>query len=243
MTGLAALRGDFHIHSVFSDDAVSTLAENLEAAEARGLARVRFIDHVRQSTSWVPDFVAAVGSLAVPSSIELFTGVEAKLVDTRGTIDVPDDLVGVGAIVIADHQFPAADGPWSPGETRERIAAGLSPDAVIEQFVDASVAAMTEFEHRHPGLDAQLAHWFSILPKVGLSEEQLTDEQLERWARAAADTGTAIEVNEKWACPGPRAIRAALAAGAPIVAATDSHDSSEVGRYDRVAAILEEATA
>lgn len=243
MTGHAALRGDFHVHSVFSDDAVSTPAENLAAAEAVGLSEVRFIDHVRLSTTWVPDFVSAVSSLAVPGSITVRTGVEAKLLDTHGTIDVPADLAGVDAIVIADHQFPAADGPWSPDATRARIADGLGATAALEQFVSASIAVMEEFGRRHPAFEPQLAHWFSILPKVGLSQDQLTDEHLERWARTAAETGTLIEVNEKWACPGPRAIRAALDAGARVVAATDSHVATEVGRYDRAARILEEAAA
>ncbi|HMH59048.1 MAG TPA: hypothetical protein VK537_07690, partial [Galbitalea sp.] len=58
------------------------------------------------------------------------------------------------------------------------------------------------------------------------------------WAAAAANTGTLIEVNEKWGCPGPRALGAALAAGAGLVASTDSHLASDVGRYSRVADIL-----
>ena len=83
----------------------------------------------------------------------------------------------------------------------------------------------------------QLAHPFSILPKIGLSEDDLDDDLLAEWADAAAATGTRIEVNEKWACPGPRAIvRAASGAGAVVVASTDSHVAGDVGRYDRVVA-------
>lgn len=237
------LRGDFHIHSVFSDDAVSNFTENMAQAAEVGLTEVRFIDHVRTSTAWIPEFVAEVSQIHVPETITLRTGVEAKLLDTRGTIDVPADLTGIEAIVLADHQFPGTDGPWSPDATRERIAEGLAPAVALQQFLDASVVAMSEFGHRHPGKQAQLAHWFSILPKVGLSEDDLTDEQLAEWARVAAETGTLIEVNEKWACPGPRAIRAALAAGARVVAATDSHFFGSVGHYDRVRGILDEARA
>lgn len=243
MTSDEILRGDFHIHSVFSDDAVSNFTENMDAAAQVGLAEVRFIDHVRLSTDWVPDFVREVRDISVPESITLHTGVEAKLLDLRGTIDVPADLTGIDAIVIADHQFPAEDGPWSPDATRERVDAGLAPAAAVQQFVSASLAVMSEFGRLHPGKTAQLAHWFSILPKAGLSEDDLTDEQLAEWARVAAETGTLIEVNEKWACPGPRAIRAALDAGARVVGATDSHFSGAVGSYDRARAILTEAGA
>ncbi|WP_247597349.1 PHP domain-containing protein [Leifsonia sp. PS1209] len=234
------LLGDYHVHSTFSDDAVSTLAENLAAAEAAGLRELRLIDHVRASTTWVPEFVRAVAAERIPSGLTVFTGVETKLLDASGAVDTPPGLIvggdgGVDAIVIGDHQFPGTDGPWSPRETTERLAAGLSADDALDQLVTASILAM----QRTP--NAQLAHWFSILPKVGLSEDQLGADRLSAWAESAARTGTIVEVNEKWACPGPEAVAALIAAGARIVASTDSHDAADVGRYERVAHILDDA--
>jgi putative hydrolase len=232
------LDADYHVHSTFSDDAVSTLEENLAAAIAAGLTTVRFIDHVRASTPWVGEFVAAVAALTVPSGMRVLTGVETKIMDVDGTIDVPDEILSgalhVDAIVMADHQFPGPDGPWSPEYTAQQLAAGLSVSVALDQLIDAYVAAMIRFPA------GQLAHPFSILPKVGLSESQLTDPQLQRWATTAAATGTVIEVNEKWACPSPRTLAAAFAAGATVVAATDSHVAADVGSYSRVSALLGE---
>lgn len=233
------LRGDFHVHSTFSDDAVSTLAENIAAAEAAGLERMRLNDHVRVSTTWVPEFVAAVAAERVPGDLTVLTGVETKLLDVTGAVDIPADLIvgagGVDAIVIGDHQFPGTDGPWSPQATRDRLAAGLSDDDALDLLITASIRAMQRTPH------AQLAHWFSILPKVGLDEAQLGGDRLAAWAAAAAETGTVVEVNEKWACPGVDAIIALQRAGARIVASTDSHIATDVGRYDRVTALLTEA--
>jgi len=90
---------------------------------------------------------------------------------------------------------------------------------------------------RYPG--NQLAHCFSILPKIGLSEDDLGDERIAAWARAAAETDTLVEVNEKWGCPGIRSLMALREAGAEIVASTDSHVASDVGRYSRVIALLD----
>lgn len=234
------LRGDWHVHSTFSDDAVSTIEENIAAAHARGLTEIRLTDHVRTSTTWVPEFLAAVAACPVPEGLTVRTGVEAKILDARGALDIPPDLVvgpgGVDGIVIADHQFPGPDGPWSPERTRERLAAGLSAADAVAMLVDATIAAM-----EGAGGGAQLAHPFSILPKIGLGEDDLDDGLLRRWAQAAARTGTRIEVNEKWACPTPRAVRAAVAAGATLVASTDSHRAEDVGRYRRVARILDDA--
>ncbi|HEV7185781.1 MAG TPA: PHP domain-containing protein [Leifsonia sp.] len=236
------LFGDYHVHSTFSDDARSTLAENLDAAEAAGLRSIRLTDHVRATTTWVPEFVAAVAAERIPEGLRVVTGVEAKLLDASGAVDIPAGLLvgsvgGVDAIVIGDHQFPGTDGPWSPRQTTERLQAGLSEADALDLLVTASIRAMEKTPH------AQLAHWFSILPKIGLAEDRLGDERLTAWADAAARTNTIVEVNEKWACPGPAAVAALFAAGATIVASTDSHESLDVGRYDRVLRILEAAGA
>ena len=230
------LRVDYHVHSTFSDDAVSSPSENIAAAHTIGLRELRLVDHVRQSTTWVPDFVAAVAAEQVPDGLMIVTGVEAKILDSAGRLDIPSDLIigvrGVDAVLIADHQFPGTDGPWSPREVRERIGRGLAASDAIDLLVGALIAAMESVSA------AQLAHCFSILPKVGLNEDDLSAQHLDAWASAAARTGTLIEVNEKWACPGPRALLAAHQAGATIVASTDSHIASDIGRYERVATVL-----
>ncbi|HEY0261230.1 MAG TPA: histidinol-phosphatase [Lacisediminihabitans sp.] len=229
------LATDFHVHSTFSDDAVSTLAENIAAGAERGLTELRLVEHVRGSTTWVPDFVSAVAGEPRPDGILLRTGIEAKLLDASGALDLPAGLTGVDAVLIADHQFPGPDGPWSPREARQRLAAGLSRQDALDLLIGAMIGAMSAVE------SGQLAHCFSILPKVGLAEDDLTDDHLDRWAQTAAATNTLVEVNEKWGCPGPRVLAAAAAAGVTVVPATDSHLAAEVGRYRRVPLLLAEA--
>ena len=229
-----ALRGDHHVHSTFSDDAVATLEENVAAAERWGLETLRLVDHVRRDTTWVPEYLDAVRALRVPEGLTVLTGVEAKILDVAGTLDIPDLPSGIDRILIADHQFPGDDGPLGPTAVRERIAAGWASSDVLDQLVSALVAAM----NRHPG--NQLAHCFSILPKIGLSEDDLGAERIDAWARAAVATDTHVEVNEKWGCPGRPLLDALRDAGAVIVASTDSHEAADVGRYERVAALLNE---
>ena len=229
----ALLKGDHHVHSTFSDDAVSTLAENVAAAHAVGLTELRLVDHVRRDTAWVPEFVAAIQRLEIPEGLTVLNGVEAKMLDNVGSLDIPQLPESVQNILIADHQFPAAEGPLGPTEVRTRIAAGWAASDVLDCYVDALIATMD----RHPG--NQLAHCFSLLPKIGLDESMLGAERLSAWASAAARSNTSVEVNEKWACPATDALRAAAAAGVTLVAATDSHHANDVGRYQRVAELLD----
>lgn len=233
----ALRRGDHHVHSTFSDDAVSTPAENLDAARRAGLAVVRMVDHVRVSTTYVPELLAAVAALPAVEGLQVLTGVEAKILDTSGRIDAPPEVLaalgspgGADRVLLADHQLPGPDGPWSPRVVLERREAGLAAADVVEMLVVATVAAM-----RAAGR-AQLAHPFSILPKVGLSEDDVSDEHLDALAAAAVATGTTVEVNEKWRCPGPRVRERLAAAGVVLVGSTDAHVATDVGAYRWVGA-------
>ncbi len=234
---------DHHVHSTFSDDAHSTPEDNLAAALRRGLASIRMTDHVRGDTTYVPEFLAAVAALRPPEGLEVLTGVEAKLLDTSGAVDAPPEVLrslgtrsGPGRVLLADHQLPGPDGPWSPRVARERLASGLEPVAAVQQLIDAYAGAL-----RHTG-PAQLAHPFSILPKIGLSEEHITEDQLDELAAAVLAADAVVEVNEKWRCPGAR-IRARLDRhGVAMVASSDAHHADDVGRYQWLALEAEGGT-
>ncbi|MEZ0448802.1 PHP domain-containing protein [Cellulomonas sp. ICMP 17802] len=229
--------GDHHVHSTFSDDAVSTPAENLAAAQRAGLREVRMVDHVRVATTYVPEFLSVVRALPRLEGLTVLSGVEAKILDASGAVDAPPEVLaalgsarGADRVLLADHQVPGPDGPWSPRATRERIDAGLEPADVVEMLVTATIRAM------HAVGRAQLAHPFSVLPKIGLTEDDVPDDLLDALAAAAVATGTPVEVNEKWRCPGPRTTDRLRAAGVLLVASTDAHVASDVGVYDWVGA-------
>lgn len=218
------LRSDFHVHSTFSDDAVSTLAENIAAASAVGLETVRLIDHVREATTWVPEFVAAVAAERVPDGLTVLTGVEAKMMDVNGGVDIPPGL-GDLTIVIADHQFPGAEGPLLPEQVRAQIVQGeLTPADAIAMIFGAYSAAMRAFPA------SQLAHPFSIVPKIGLADSVALSEQAEQFVADVIATDTMVEVNQKWGVSPLLPLRELLDANR-VVAASDAHVATDVGRY------------
>lgn len=264
----AALDEDYHVHSVFSDGA-STLAENVQAAAERGLRTLCLVDHVRSGTCWVADFVRAVRPLRARDGIRILTGVEAKILDRAGRLDLPGDLDGIDLVLIADHQFPGDGGPVDPQVMRAALAAGeVSPHDVIGCLVTATAnavrtaAAQSAARQAVPQAAAPravpqlaapapapaqsaarplIAHLFSVLPKMGLDESQVPDWMLGRLADQARLAGALLEVNEKWGCPSARTVQAFSGVGVAVVASTDSHDCANVGRYARVRQILADA--
>jgi putative hydrolase len=234
---------DFHVHSTFSDDGTSTLAENVQAAQERGLGTLCLADHVRRDTAWLPEFLRAVSAYRQLPGLAVLAGVEAKILDAAGQLDLPPRLPGADAparldlVLIADHQFPGEDGPVHPARLRAAIEQReLSAQDAIEQLVQATVRAAAQV--KRTGIRPLVAHLFSLLPKSGLAEDQVPSPLLLELAAGLAGSGAMVEVNEKWSCPSPRTIGALRAAGVPIVAGSDSHHCRDIGRYASVRAAV-----
>jgi putative hydrolase len=225
---------DMHVHSTFSDGA-DRIEDNIAEAETLGLSALGCVDHVRASTDWVPDYVAAVNRLREHTDVELRCGIEAKLMDTTGALDLPPDIDGVDAIYAADHQVPLESGPTHPREVRERIAGGdLSAAEVIDALLTSTARALDRPQR------VVIAHFLSILPKLGLTEADVPAAGLEKLAEATKRTGQEIEISERWRCPSAATLRPFKRLGVPIVLSTDSHKRATIGRYEHCLAVLRE---
>jgi putative hydrolase len=229
-------RQDMHVHSMFSDGR-NTIEENVAEAERLGLLELTCVDHVRVDTDWVPDYAATVKRVNATTTVQLRCAVEAKLLDTAGRLDLPaEGLTDVDAIYAADHQVPLKDGPHTPSEVKTQLADGtLSSTEVIEAIVTSTANAL-----RGQTLPVVIAHMFSILPKLGLSEDQVSQGLLEQLASTAAQAGAQIEISERWSCPSARTLRPFLARGVPILLSTDSHRRETIGRYSYCARMVAE---
>lgn len=223
-----------HVHSTFSDG-TATIEENVAAAERRGLSRVTCVDHVRADTDWVGDFVREVRRVAAGTEIAVWCGLEAKLLDVHGTLDLPADCGGADYVYIADHQVPLADGPVEPRRVREAIAEGrMEAPAVIAAIVEATGHAVARAEN------VVIAHLFSVLPKLGIDERDVPLVAIQDLAGVAAAAGARVELDERWRCPSARTLTPFLRAGVPILLSSDSHSSRTIGRYDYCLRVLDE---
>jgi putative hydrolase len=229
-----ALTRDMHVHSTFSDGA-STIGENVAEAERIGLTELTCVEHVREDTRWIPAYVAAIRESRKRTPIVLRCAVEAKILDIYGCLDLPAELDGIDAVYAASHQAPSPDGPMNPRSTRERIEVGeLDPQMVLRWMVSGTVAAVSRHEH------LVIAHLFSVLPKLGLEEGEISPDLVDSLAVAAAESDARIVLDEHWGCPAVRTLRPFVRHGVPLLLGSGSHDSETVGRYDYCAGVLRE---
>jgi len=220
---------DMHVHSRFSDGEGS-IQENAERAIEMGLKRLGCVDHVRRDTPWVEDFTDAVAAMRSSfPAIELSAGLEAKILNQNGDLDLPPSAGAADLIYAADHRFPLGNACLAPQEIRDQLRSGaLSVEAAVASLVEATANAMLKRKN------LVIAHLFSILPKVGLHEGHVSTAQLHALARAAKQTGARLEVDERWRCPSLRTTRVFYEAGVPVICSTDSHKVQSIGRYEFV---------
>jgi putative hydrolase len=227
------LNEDVHIHSTFSDGA-GTLLENLRMAEARGLRCVVCVDLARADSHWVRRFVDEVRAARTHVAITVSTGIEVRFLSPCGELDLPSDLWGVDYLYASDHRLPIDRMLLNPAEAmRALVARELTPARVIGALVDASIGAL----ERYPRVI--LAHPFSFLSRVGVSEELISNTDLERLGSALQRYNGSIEVNERWRCPSARVVRALSAQGVTIRASSNSHSPETIGQYAYVRSIAQ----
>jgi putative hydrolase len=225
-------RQDMHVHSTFSDGR-DPIEANVAEAEALGLTQLTCVDHVRADTRWVPDYLAAVRRIDGGTDVELRCGIEAKLLDTAGALDLPAGIEGVDAVYAADHQVPFSDGPHHPRDVRARLERGdLTAEEVIGAILTATAKALDRSQ------TVVIAHFLSVLPKLGLEEADVPADMLDALAAETARTGQQIEISERWRCPSASTLRPFARRGVPILLSTDSHRRETIGRYDHCLSVL-----
>lgn len=228
------LTHDAHVHSTFSDGK-HDIATNVATAVERGLTTIGLVDHVRRDTDWLPGYVDAVARLRRRSPIAVRCGIEAKILDESGSLDLPPFADRVDDIVVADHQVPIGHGCYAPARVRQFVERGeIDPAEIVERLLDATALAA----ERHDSV--LIAHLFSVLPKAGLDESAVSDAAVRALGRRLAAADARVEISERWECPSVRVARLLATEGVELVASTDSHRKDTIGRYQYVAEVADE---
>lgn len=101
----AAIKADFHCHTLASVHAYSTLRENIEAAKKKHLTLLAITDHAIGTADSPPlsYFENLVSLPRVVDGIRILRGVEANIMQHDGTIDMPTNVLEKLDFVIASY--------------------------------------------------------------------------------------------------------------------------------------------
>lgn len=227
------LNEDMHVHSTFSDGR-NSLEENLGSAMLQKLRALCCVERVNKDTPWVADFIRSVRLLKAPKSLTVYAGVEASFADAHGTLDMPPDVDGLDHLFVGDRRFPWEDHTVHPKQVQQWLESGtISKEEALGALFDAMHAAVDSHDR------LVFAHLFDILPRIGLSENQVPMDAVEKFAEHARDKGVSVEVSERDRCPSLRVVKTLSRVGVRLMASSNSRRASTVGRYDYVAEIAE----
>lgn len=124
------LEADLHTHTLASGHAYSTVKELAEAAAKRGLKMIAITDHGPKMPGGPHEYYFG-NMAALPrkiGNVEILRGVEANILDTEGTLDLPERLLEQLDIVLAGfHTGTGFDGRPQEDYTRAALAALANP--------------------------------------------------------------------------------------------------------------------
>jgi histidinol-phosphatase (PHP family) len=234
----AALPGDYHVHTTWSDGTGSVEDCVLRAVEL-GLPEIGIADHISATPGpnedwWVPldrldDYVRDVGTVAARhAEIRVLLGLEAEYVaggerELDRLLDAwPFEFVVLGLHVVDGFVF---DEP-----SLRRDARWDDPDALLAAYYRTARRA---------------AEWgrFDILAHLdyiglwGHRPGKTVLPEIDAALDALAASGRALELNTDRTSdpagvmyPAPEILRAARARGIPLVIDSDAHRAADVGR-------------
>lgn len=207
---------DTHTHTITSGHAYSTIQENAREAADEGIKMLVMADH-GPTLAGAPTLLHFWNMRVIPETIygvRIVKGVEANIIDYEGNLDVPDIYLKRLEFVLASlHDIT------------------IEP-STVEEHTNALVQVL-----KNPYVDA-VAHPGNPMYQV----------DIDKVVKTAVEYGKLIEINNtsflvRKGCESNcmEFIRKCKQYGAMITCGSDAHISFDVGRFDKVKAMLEEA--
>jgi len=225
---------DGHVHTGFAKGRLSVGAL-VTAAEQAGLTQVTFADLVGPETTWLRAYLDSVRRAQKRTDLALRVAVEVEVVRPDGWVAFPADLGELEVISIALSGIPLPEGPVAPGRVRARIRSGELRAADVTDLVVAATVHAVERTSRYA--PTQLARPLGVLAALGIDEAEVDEQAIRQLAAACRSSRVVVEVSEAWRTPSLRLCRALAVAGVPLVAASDTADASQLGRWRYVRAV------
>jgi putative hydrolase len=104
---------DYHVHSSYNDHSALdlTVKNALDRAAEVGLKTLAFTEHVRRSSSWVPQYIKEIKNLRESSMTNVIIGFEAKIL-SDGSIDCLEEYSEAYFIIASFHSVYSDKKKW-----------------------------------------------------------------------------------------------------------------------------------
>lgn len=211
---------DYHTHTVYSHGK-GTIEENVQQARNLGLKIIAISDHgpghmgfgiKRRKLREMRDIIDRLNGEY--DDIEILLGLEANVLDVEGHLDVDDEMLGLIDVLMAGYHFGSR--PVRIIRDMLHHAAnyfGSKSDKLTELNTQALIQAMKRYDIdilTHPGAKGPI--------------------DVARVAEAAAETGTALEINASHGYLTVDQIKEAMAYGVKFSINSDAHHPDDIGK-------------
>ena len=104
---------DYHVHSSYNDHSALdlTVKNALDRAAEVGLKTLAFTEHVRRSSSWVPQYIQEIKNLREGSMTNVIIGFEAKIL-SDGSIDCLEEYSEAYLVIASFHSVYSDKKKW-----------------------------------------------------------------------------------------------------------------------------------
>lgn len=210
---------EMHSHTSWTDGA-QTVGEMFAKAVDVGMESLNFSEHARRTSGdWFGQFAEQVRALP-QDQCRTFVGVEAKIDDLDGNLDIIPEITGLCDLVMASvHRFP--------GEAdKDAGTRSMSPEQAVDMEFRLMCAALD-----NPGVDI-LGHPFGMtFRRFGcIPPEDKFIAVIEK----AAKTGVAFEVNARYHPDPWQLIDWCREVDAVISLGSNAHNTEELGQLHRI---------
>jgi len=125
------LEADLHVHTTASGHGYSTIKEIVEEAAQKGLKLVAITDHGLKMPG-APYWYHFTNMISIPrvmNGVEVLRGVEANILDCRGNIDMPEEVLSsyLDIVLAGFHDSTGYTGTTLEENTAAMIAAIKNP--------------------------------------------------------------------------------------------------------------------
>lgn len=227
---------DYHTHTIYSHG-MGTIEENVRAAINRGLETIAITDHgtgfkegiSKSDYRKMRDIIDRLKE-EYSGTINILLGIEANIMDTKGNLDIDEDILKHNDILLAGFHFDIAYKGFlmkirSKMNRRQRLKLQLEKSIykeIVEINTDALINSMNAYDIdiiTHPGDNHPI--------------------DISKTSDIAGKTNTALEINNFHRCLNVSQIKEAMVCeNVKFVINSDAHRPRDVGNFSGAVKIL-----